>query len=418
MIKETRISLDELVLALSEAMDLINPVVVNHHRRVAYIAFHIAKEMKLPQKERNDIFLAALLHDSGAFSLQEKLDALNFELSDPHGHAERGYAMLRRFGPLEQAALFVKHHHTAWSEGEGARRGNDEVPLCSHILHLADRADVLFDRHKRLLEQSPAIVQTISANAGNMFVPDLVEVFQGLAQQEAFWLDIESSALPFLDQKDFPHIEIDLSQLEEVAELFSCLVDFRSRFTATHSEGVASCAESIANLFGFSERECVMIRIAGYLHDLGKLAIPGDVLEKPGKLSPGDYNLIKCHTYYTYHILRHIKGLETITRWASLHHERLDGNGYPFHLDARDIPLGSRIVAVADIFTALTEDRPYRKGMHREEVLRILASMVSQGAIDGKVVSALQQNFADINHAREVAQREKAERYNEVLVVN
>ncbi|MGC8574942.1 MAG: HD-GYP domain-containing protein [Caldisericum sp.] len=153
------------------------------------------------------------------------------------------------------------------------------------------------------------------------------------------------------------------------------------------------------------------MEIAGYLHDLGKLAVPKEILEKPDKLSTEEFNVVKSHTYYTYRILSCIPNFETINRWASFHHERLDGSGYPFRLSAFDLPLGSRIMAVADVFTALTEDRPYRAGMDVDKALKIIENMSQNNILDVYTVQLLKKNIAKVNEARIYSQTEALREY-------
>ncbi|HAT31275.1 MAG TPA: hypothetical protein DCW29_10620 [Janthinobacterium sp.] len=155
-----------------------------------------------------------------------------------------------------------------------------------------------------------------------------------------------------------------------------------------------------------SPSQTSLIGVAGYLHDIGKLAIPSTILDKPGKLTEAEMLIIKKHPYHTHQILAMVPGLEMVNTWACLHHERLDGGGYPFR--ARDIPLGSRIIAVADIFTAITEDRPYRKGMDRAQCLSTLNNLVAERAIDGDIVGLLHNDFDRIHHIRSRSQQANA----------
>lgn len=147
------------------------------------------------------------------------------------------------------------------------------------------------------------------------------------------------------------------------------------------------------------------MRLAGYLHDLGKLAVPAEILEKPGKLTREEFAVVRSHTYHTYRVLERIPGLETVNEWASFHHERLNGQGYPFHKDDTSLSLGARIMAAADVLTAITEDRPYRAGMSRDKAAQVLDSMVNGGSLDGEVVDLLKQNFDTVNVVRETVQR-------------
>jgi len=153
------------------------------------------------------------------------------------------------------------------------------------------------------------------------------------------------------------------------------------------------------------------MKIAGYLHDLGKLAVPQEILEKPAKLNDYEFNIMRSHVFYTYRILANRNGLEQINEWASLHHERLNGKGYPFHLKAADISFGSRIMAVADVFTAIAEDRPYRKGLSKDQIIRTLSHM-GVDSLDSKIVNSLIEKFEYINDIRYAARSEALNEYN------
>jgi HD-GYP domain-containing protein (c-di-GMP phosphodiesterase class II) len=195
---------------------------------------------------------------------------------------------------------------------------------------------------------------------------------------------------------------LDIDQLQELAVVFGRIIDFRSPFTATHSTGVATSASSIAGLMGIGSDEIKLINIAGHLHDLGKLAVPPSILDKPGPLAPDEASVMRSHAYHTYRILEMVPGMETINAWAAFHHERVGGGGYPFM--PATLPLQARIIAVADVFTALSEDRPYRFGMSRPEVVAILRREVAQGALDGDVVATVLDNFDVLDQLRHVAQ--------------
>jgi HD-GYP domain-containing protein (c-di-GMP phosphodiesterase class II) len=159
------------------------------------------------------------------------------------------------------------------------------------------------------------------------------------------------------------------------------------------------------------------MRIAGYMHDLGKLAVPAEILDKPARLNRGEYDVVRHHTFYTYRILEPIAPLRTINAWAAFHHERLDGSGYPFHLKGKDLPLGSQIMAVADVFTALAEDRPYRAGMKRSAALKILDGMTAAAALNGEVVAMLRKHYDELDAVRVQAQADARVKYRDVETV-
>lgn len=415
MIKELHIPQFDMIMCLSKALDLVSTAVVDHHKRVGYIAYNISAEMGMDSQDQIELILAGAIHDIGAFSLQERLGSLNFELHSPHHHSEIGYHLLKTFEPFSRIATLVRYHHALWNYGDGAEHRGEKVPFASHILHLADRVDILINKNGDILNQVDGICEKIQKYSGEMFHPEMVDAFIRLARKESFWLDVTSPYLEYLLSRRarLAAFELDLKGLDNLAKLFSKIIDFRSRFTATHSSGVAACAEGLAILAGLSRRESLMLRVAGYLHDLGKLAVPAEILEKSGRLSEEEFQVIKRHTYYTYRILETVPGLEEINSWASLHHERLDGNGYPFHYKDEDLSLGARIMAVADVFTAITEDRPYRKGMDKGQALEVLKKMAGDLALDSKIVTLLSDHYEEISFLRKQAQSVAAEEFEE-----
>lgn len=412
MDREADVPLFDLVGCLSEVIDLVSPAVSDHHKRVAYIALGIASEQGAPIEQQHNVMLAGMVHDIGALSLADRLHNLRFEITHPDEHAERGWLLLKSFEPFSTIADLVRYHHHWWGEGGTAGEG-ERVPLGSHVLHLADRVSVLLDKEQEILGQVQGICGQIKEQSGRMFAPQLVDAFLGLAAREYFWLDSVSPSLGSLLAQKAKSVTLRLNTelLLSLAKLFSRIIDFRSRFTATHSSGVAACAEALSRLAGLSDKECTMMRIAGYLHDLGKLGVPIEILEKPGPLTPEERNLIRVHTYHSYRILQDIHELDDINFWASSHHERLDGTGYPFHLDSRDLLLANRIMAVADTFTAVIEDRPYRKGMAKDQALQLLQSMALSRALDPNVVSLLDSNFEEVDSCRVAAQAEVVGEY-------
>lgn len=417
---QTKISILDIVSCLSTAMDLINSAMVNHQRRVGYIAQRLAHEAGRPEEEQNNLLVAGFLHDCGALSLEERFMAMRFEgsmqSSTLHLHAEAGFRLLRKFKPFARVAEYIRFHHLPWARGAGQEFNNQPVPLGGHILHLADRVEILIDQQGHILQQAKGIAGKIEQAGSTLFAPELVEVFKSLAAKESFWLDIKSLNCdsPWSGHSALSeHIRLDHETLRELTAIISQIIDFRSRFTATHSSGVAACGVWLARTLGMSPREQVMMQISGNFHDLGKLAVPKEILEKPAGLSEQEFCIVRAHPYYTRNILNKFTGLSTIAAWAAEHHERLDGRGYPYHFQDHELSLGSRILAVADVFTAITEDRPYRLGMEGPQVVRVLNDLAADRALDGDIVTTLTTRFAEINQVRIQAQASTLEEYRE-----
>lgn len=415
MNRSPRIRLANVVMGLSSALDLVNWFIVDHHRQVTTISAKIAARAGFSDEERSTLAVAAALHDIGAISFNEKFDPLS-EAERKTKHAELGYHLLSSFRPFVQAADMIRFHHVPWDSGRGHEHEGREVPVGSHILQLADRIAVLIRRDSHVLQQAKGITETIRRNAHRLFMPELVETFLRLAEQEAFWMDaVHADAnLDVGRLTGAAQVESGAALLKDLSELFRMIIDFRSPLTATHSKDVAHLSAALGRLCGFSEEEAGMLYIAGNLHDLGKLAVPVDILEKAGPLTTDEMHLMRSHTYHTHRILNKIEGLEDLALLASLHHECLDGSGYPFRFSEADLPLGSRIVAVADCFAAITENRTYRKAMDRDVTLEVIRRKGDSKKLDAQLVALVERHYQDLLDVRAAASDEGLQEFRRI----
>ncbi len=410
---DLRIDIWSLVSSLANTFDMMSPVVSEHCQRVAYLAFRLGEELGLPRRELRDIAVAGALHDIGAFSLGERLELLAFEERNPGKHALAGFLLLSDVPLFSRPAFLVKFHHLPWNHGEGGFQDGRAVPRGSHILHLADRVAARITGGPEVLGQVGGICKAIRKNKGTRFVPEHVEAMLRLAERDYVWLDIafRTTETALRDSMGKWTVAMDAAGMLALSRLICRIIDFKSPFTAAHSSGVAATGKALARLAGFSPRKRGMFEIAAYLHDLGKLAIPSEILEKPARLSTKEWHVMRTHVYYTHRILSPIPAFREITSWGALHQERLNGTGYPFHYGADHIPLGARIMAVADVFTAVTEDRPYRKGMGKDAAIRELRGTVARGELDGSLVGLLEKHFDDIDLLRAASQARAVQEY-------
>jgi HD-GYP domain-containing protein (c-di-GMP phosphodiesterase class II) len=408
-------TLFRLLAALSEAMDLVSTAVANHHLRTAWFAVNLARKMGFSEKEVRQVLFSALLHDIGALSLKERLDTFNFEFQNPHHHACLGFQLLHDFHPFQEEARIILAHHTWWEPESGDEVGGYQVPAASHVIHLADRAAILVEENCNVIERSEDILGLVLSQSGTMFMPSAVDALVDLSRDEGFWFDVfRPDLLDCLQSMVDPgELRLDIRDLEEMARVFGKIIDYRSSFTATHSAGVAAVAEVLARTLGFSPENCRMIRVAGYLHDLGKLAVSTELLEKNDHLDHREYIHVQHHAAHTHRLLAKVPDLGYGITWASQHHERLDGSGYPDHCAAGDIAFGSRVVAVADIYTAITENRPYRTGMSGKDAVVELKHLTDKGYLDNEVFQALTETFEELDEVRIEVQTAALEDYSE-----
>jgi len=399
------VSLIDLVCGISSALDYISPAVTGHHRRVGLGAVALASQVGVPASSLVDLLLAGLMHDIGAFSMDLALDGLKFD-SDLKEHAVVGYRLLKDHPFLERASRMVLYHHTCWRDLRVIRQeGDRETLLLANIINLADRVDILrrvgtSSRERREVEQA------VAGFTSDLYAPRLLEAFRELADGGLFWPLVEDMDRPVREMlsRNLLDVRITPDELIDFSSFFTRIIDFRSRHTATHTAGVAESAVLLAKLAGMSEQEQKAMRLAGNLHDIGKLAVPTALLDKPGALDSDEYVKVQDHATVCAEVLRSIPGLGEVADWACQHHERLNGKGYPLGLTADQLSLGSRIMQVADVHTAITEDRPYRKGMTRERVVTVLRSMADNGFLDPDIVNLIIENHDRFDAVRTIVQ--------------
>lgn len=405
------IKIENIITTVITAVDVMNPILKHHHRHTAIIAYHIGLECGLSDKCLAELVIAASLHDIGALTVVEASKLIELDVEDPKAHELLGSLMLSGYSAFEEIAAIIKHHHIHYDQCDKYTIYGELVKMESFILHLSDRVDILLNHGDNLLSQSKTIINEISALSATLFDPSIVEVFKKVAIRDTFWLDITN-----LTMKDLMHcIQIDLicednevTSIEELVRTLIRIVDYKSAFTASHSTGVAEIAYEIAKLEGLNAYKCKEIHIAALLHDIGKIAVPTEIISKEGMLTDNEYHTMKTHAYYTSKILGQIEGLEEIAQWASSHHEKKDGTGYPNHIE--ELPKEVEIISYADIFTALCETRPYRRGLEVDEAMEII-KLKYKDRIGTHIYDILDENRNHLNQIRDHAQKQAFREY-------
>jgi len=401
----------DLIRAFAGAMNLISPEVENHHEKVSFLAWRLAEILGMDEGQKKTVFYAGLLHDIGGI-----LHRGNLSLADVEANAQEiavyGASILNKFAVTVPYASVVLESQTPWHCVDTLPKARDERVRLGQIVHLADAVTLWMAGPETALNRAAHLNDLLCHE--REYSPESLEALRLLSGREDVWL--EMIYRPECYQELIPDDQyLSLDDVVEWTQFMSQVIDFRSPFTAMHSAGVAATASAIAELSGMSEDECKMMRIAGYLHDVGKLKIPDEILEKPGKLTDEEFNVMKEHAYYTWMLLKDIAGFEQITEWAARHHEKLNGKGYPFHIYHHELSLGARIMTIADIFSALAEDRPYRGGMEKEKVMKILREDAQNGFLSDKLVAILTDHYDSIDSIRNIESRAASKAYQESL---
>jgi HD-GYP domain-containing protein (c-di-GMP phosphodiesterase class II) len=429
------IALSGVISALSYALDITEGQPEGHALRSCAIGMRIAHELELPGTLRSDLFYALLLKDAGCSANAERMAAL-FAADDreakrtsklvdwsnpweamrwsmrtvaPGGslrrrvaqlqdirdegevtrklmeaRCDRGAEIARMLYLSEETAAAIRSLDEHW-DGRGQPDGlaGGEIPLLARILCLAQTAEIF-----HAAGSVKAARQVARRRRGRWFDPALVDAFLAICGDRAFWASLEEPDVSHWEPTELV-LRADDERIDRIAEAFARVIDAKSPFTALHSVRVAEIAVGIGGVLGFDPVVRRDLRRAGLLHDIGKLAISNRILDKPGKLTDDEFATVKEHPAYSLRILQRAPCFASIADLAADHHERIDGTGYPRGRGGDELGMPVRVLAVADVYEALTADRPYRGPMPVEKALDIVSWEVP-GRLDRAAFSALE----------------------------
>jgi len=401
------LNLNEFLIAVSNALDFVEMdllgVSSNHSKRVAYICLKLAEKFNMSAKQIYDIVSLGILHDNGASDqeIHERLKDRSIEnslyLETVKEHCIVGEKNIEEYPFFTNVKGVVRYHHEKYDGTGFFNLKGEEIPLMAQIIELADSIDSSFDLTKVNYQTEKRIREYIKGEEGKTYDPKLVGAFLAVSKNKHFWMDLSDNFINSVLKDSIPAFTVKMSydEIRNITKILSNIIDSKSRYTLEHSNGVADKACVMAEFYGKSYEERMKLMIAGDLHDIGKLAVSNSILESNNKLTEEEFEIIKEHAYYTRLTLENIMGFEDITEWASNHHERLDGSGYPYGKSSDDLDFNSRLLACIDIYQALTEDRPYRKSLNHQEALKVLREMSGEGFIDHMIVEDINKVFKE-----------------------
>jgi putative nucleotidyltransferase with HDIG domain len=421
-----QVRLAEVLSSLSYALDLTEGQPEGHAVRTCVIGMRLADEAGVDAALRTDLFYALLLKDAGCSSnaarAYQLFGADDFQVKrswklvdwsnrwDAFAHVvrntapdqawvvramrlakfatagavgtemiqtrcERGADIARMLGFSDTTAGAIRALDEHW-DGNGGPYGlrGAAIPLPARILCLAQTVEIF------AAAAGPATACRVARErSGHWFDPGLVPALDAIERDAGFWTSLYGTDPQQLIARIAPDghtIPADDEVLDRTASAFARVIDAKSPYTYRHSSRVAEITEALSRVFGFGAAAHRDLRRAALLHDIGKLGVPNRILDKPERLTEAEFAAVRRHTEYTQRILERVSCFRHFAELAASHHERLDGTGYHRGLGADDLPLGARLIAVADVFEALTAERPYRGPLPLDRVLDIMRVQV------------------------------------------
>jgi len=390
---------------VTKALDFVGIDDNSHGRRVGLMCHRVAHLMGWNQERRHFVLLAGMLHDCGVSSTEtHKMLVEEMEWSGADDHCARGEFFLESFAPFSDFAETIRHHHTRWNQLPESL--DEAVKEYSNLIFLVDRLDVAYvdfrdnnPVHMTLLCKDK-IIDRLRGYKGTLFAESIFDALEAAAAKDSFWLELQDDYLDdvifeTLSSLDYS-LRLGFDEIEALGELISQIVDAKSPFTHYHSLRVADLTYTLSGIMGYDHYQRRILRLAGLLHDVGKLRTPDEILEKPSALTQEEQAQMRCHPLDSKHVLQALFPNTPIAKWASEHHEKLDGSGYPFGWTAEKIDEPTRVLTLCDIFQALCQKRPYRGRLHVDEVLSIMDKMVVAGQVDRDIYSLIKANKAEL----------------------
>ena len=424
------VPLTDVLAALSFALDLAEGQPMGHALRTCMICLDIAERLDLPLHVRRDLYYASLLKDAGCSSnaaavfemfggdeiaakrarmttnwsndLLAALYAMRHAAPDSSWavrvkritalaklgpniasklvrvRCDRGAEIVLQLGFGPGAAEAVRSLEEHW-DGRGHPAGlkGDQIPIVARVLGLAQILEV-FARDEGPIHG----MALIRRRSGKWFDPTVVEACRGFEPQLAYLRNRTTHELRAdVSAAEPGHAALlaGSATLQRVAHVFADIVDAKSPYTGAHSHRVADVSVAIAKTLGWKNELVEEARSAALLHDLGKLSVPNGILDKPGPLTPHEWEVMRLHALYTERIVEHVQGFEWLAFACAAHHERMDGSGYCRGIGAEQLPELARVLAVADVYDALSTARPYRHALAPEEVFAIMEREAAKG---------------------------------------
>lgn len=402
-------ALGDAIMTLQKVFDGMDKRLENHGERVAYLVLKVMKEKGIYDRETIDaMVLLGFLHDIGAYKTENLDDLTKFEVEYPHEHSIYGYLFLKYFSPYEEWADIILYHHLQYRNIKEDKINNPHIKL-GVLIHFLDRMDVLARNGEKYEEMN------FEEWSDKLFYREDIEAFINLNENEKIYNKLITGEYKAELYEYLNDEKIEGYTVIELITMIVYIIDFLSRSTVSHATNVALISKKLYERFIEGDFTTEEMEFAAFVHDIGKITIPASILEKNGKLTDEEMNIMKSHVEKSEEILMGF-GLNHIAKIVGLHHEKLDGSGYPLGRRKSEIPIEARFLSVIDIFSALVENRSYKKSLEKEEVLNLMMQQAVENKLELYMVKLISENYDEI--IQNVRETEKIlnQKYDEIEI--
>ena len=385
-----KITMEKLCMVFSRAFDIIEMEQLgaseNHSLRVAIMCIAMGKKLGYDNDAISAISTCGMFHDSALteYHLSRKAGAL--QKKNMILHCQKGQESVSWLPFKTDIDKFILYHHERGDGGGPFRRKDHEIPLEAALIAAADAVDATHHLQSVKADKLPALRSKIASSANTYSTNAAMEALLDILDEDLLE-QMRDDNIGRTIERELPRWEVKVSdpRVIRIGEFIGHVIDYKSAFTRMHTSQIANRAWIMSEHYGYGPEERNALFLAASLHDIGKIATPTAILEKPGKLDDDEFAVIKQHVKKTRDWLSEIPNFETIRNWAADHHEKLDGSGYSQGIADAELDFNARLMACIDIYQAVSEPRPYHDARTHEETMRILGDMASKGFVDAKI---------------------------------
>ncbi len=392
-----------MLTSMSTALDFVEMdylgVTLNHSKRVAYIALQIGRELGLDDTHCLDLITFSMLHNNGSVKANEKITYQTIktekQVQKLQDYCRTGEKNIRGY-PFFHHYENVIQYHLEQFNGQGlfGIQGQD-IPVFSQIIYFAHCLDNEFNLpHVTELDKKD-ITDYCKRNIDRLFSHRIVASFMAVQQSTYFWLDLKDLFIQQALERSSPFVKQDWSwqKIYKASTVYRNIIDSKLYGIKDQTLSLCDITDRMCSYYQKGRIETLQIKIAANLQDIGMLAVSQEVLNKQVGLKEEEILEVKKHVYYTQACLERIRDFQDISKWACNHHENLRGNGYPYKKSRQALDFNSRLLACLDKYTAITQDRPYRKAYSPKHAIQILRKMALNDKIDKAIVEDMAYVF-------------------------